>query len=400
MTDESPVGSRYEREEQIDSGGLATVWRGVDRETGMPVAIKLAHDEVHDREQVQNHFREELRWFRYLAAGPRPGSLVHFVDGSVATDPGYIVTELVEGPSVEETLLGGREAGLETLRAIAPEVCRAIAFLHRNDVLHLDCKPDNVLLRSGDLPAVIDLNSAVERGEGTSTLFYHDPYKPPELTPTELREAPVGPWSDVYALGKFLAFLLTGKNLTFEDESVDAWHAIDVIDWGVDCPGELVGVIERATAPYPADRFSDAEELTAALASAIEASEPTLSLVDEETGRSVRVRPGDSLGRFDDGEPTPAVVLPDEGQYLSPAHATVEYERGEWVLYDGSLNGTFVHDGSDWQCVLSRAGRDRRENADAPLPGDSPVESIRLVDGARIAPVHPDHDVTLTVSLE
>jgi serine/threonine protein kinase len=403
MTADAPAGpifdDRYEPHEQIDSGGLATVWRGVDRETGTPVAIKCEDDEIHDSEQVRNHFRQELRWFRYLGRGLQSGSLVHFLDGALDVQPGYIVTELIEGGSLEDFFAGDREPGLAALRSVGVPVCRAFSFLHENDVLHLDCKPNNVLVRGRGPPSVIDLNSAIERGAGTKTLFHHDPSKPPELTPTELREAPVGPWSDVYAVGTLLCYLLTGETVEFTDEEMSAWQALDVRTMGADCPAGLAQVIEQATEPYPNQRFVDATALVDALATHVSLPEQSVVLEHDRSGRRIHARPGDDIGRWTPDNPVPAIALPDEQKFLSATHATLEFECGNWRLQDRSLNGTFVHDGSDWHYVLSDRGRTKREAADAPLPVDSPEASIELVDGARIAPVHQDHEDAITVSL-
>jgi serine/threonine-protein kinase len=403
MTDDEPAGpifdDRYEPQARLDSGGLATVWRGVDRETDVPVAIKCEDDRVHDSEQVRSHFRQELRWFRYLDAGLRAGSLVHFLDGALDVTPGYIVTELLDGPPVDDVFTTGREPGVDSLHAIGLPVCRAFAFLHENGVLHLDCKPNNVLERSRGPPAVIDLNSAVDREEGTGTLFHHDMGKPPELTPTELSDAPVGPWSDVYALGTFLCFLLTGEAIQYSEEAIDAWQAVDVLSRGADCPGGLAAVLEQATEPYPNQRFVDAGVLVDALAAYTDLPERTATLEHDGSGRQIRVRPGDDIGRWTPDNPVPAVVLPDEQRYLSATHARLTYDDGGWRLRDCSLNGTFVHDGQDWQYVLSEHGREQRVDADAPLPVAAPPESVSLVDGATIAPVYKAHADSVTVHL-
>lgn len=403
MTEDVSAGpifdDRYEPAEQIDSGGLATVWRGVDRDTGTDVAIKCEDDEIHDSDQVRNHFRQELRWFRYLRRGLQSGSIVQFFHGSVDVEPGYIVTELIEGGSLDELFTNGREPGVDVVQAIGVPVCRGFSFLHENDVLHLDCKPNNVLVRARGPPAVIDLNSAVERGAGTETLFHHDPSKPPELAPTELRDAPVGPWSDVYSLGKLLCYLLTGETISISEERIDAWSAVDVLSHGADCSGTLARVIEQATEPYPNQRFVDATALVDALGPQVGLPGRTLTLEHERSGRQIRARPGDDIGRWTPDNPVPTIALPDEQRFCSATHATVEYDTGSWRLRDRSLNGTFVHDGSDWQYVLSERGKQKRVAADAPLPVQSPTDTIELGDGFRIAPVHQEHEDTLTVSL-
>lgn len=389
------IDGRFELRAVIDSGGLATVWRAYDRETDAPVAIKCENDESHDRAQVRAHFREELRWFRRFAAGPTPGSLVQFVDGAVDDGSIYVATELIAGGSVLEWLGDEVEPGPAAFRTVGAPVCRAIAFLHRAGVVHLDLKPSNVLVRRRGPPAVIDLNSAVSTDEGTGTLFHHDPFKPPELAPTDARDDPVGPWSDVYALGKLLVHLLTGETVPFEASSLDAWHAVDPRDLGADCPPELAAVLERATAPRYADRFDDADALYASLASHFEVPAHSARFRHGSSGQTVLVHPGDAVGRWSADERVPAVVLPDEGRHLSPEHAVLERDGGTWSIRDRSLNGTHVRTPDGWRYVLSAQGLERRREASAPLPQPDPDASIRLFDGDRIAPVSPDYGCTL-----
>lgn len=392
------LDDRFELRDRIDSGGLATVWRGIDRATGDPVAVKCERDEVHDRDQVRAHFRQELRWFRRFEGGPVPGSLVHFVDGSADEDRCYVVTELIDGGAVDDYFDVRASPGVDAFRAIGGPVCRALAFLHRNGVLHLDLKPTNVLVRRRGLPAVIDLNSAVSRERGTETLFHHDPFKPPELTPTDLRDEPAGPWSDVYALGKVLAFLLTGTSVPFTDSSVSNWHAIDPRSHGGDCPAELASVVQRATEPRPRDRFDDADALYASLVPYFDHPESS-ALLTHASGRGVRVWPGDTLGRWTADRWTPAVVLPDEERFLSPNHAVLEVDGSDWYLRDRSLNGTYVRKGDDWQYVLSRDGVEHRQRAETLPSNADPPRAIRLADGDRIAPVNPRYGEILSFRL-
>lgn len=432
------AGGRFECNERVDRGGLGTVWRGTDRETGAPVAIKRDHDEVNDGEQVRASFRQELRWFRRLSGGPVPGSLVYFVDGGVDAEDYYVVTELLEAGSVAEYFAADRTPGVEALRTVAPRICEAVAFLHRNGVVHADVKPGNVLgRRRGDAPGgsvtapvLIDFNSAVSAEDGTDTLFHHDPYKPPELTPTDLREEPVGPRSDVYALGKLCCFLLAGETPAFEAGSIADWTAVDPREDGADCDASLARVVERATAPRPDERHPDAAALSDALAAELGRPERSAVLVDERSGQQVRVRPGDAIGRWTADQRVPHVVLPDPERLLSPVHASLEWNGADWVLVDRSLNGTYVHAGwvsaSDvqaadpeegaestgaaagigdesggpadaggesadwWHYTLSAAGRERRVDQGASLPVEAPPETIVLGSGTRIAPVDPD----------
>lgn len=405
------ANGRFERGERLDTGGLGTVWRGTDDETDAPVAIKSDHDEVNEDAQVRAGFRKELGWFRELSDGPVPASLVHFVDGGAGPEGCYVVTELLDGGALADHFAGDRSPGVDALRAVAPAISRAVEFLHRNGVVHCDVKPGNVLHRrrepggsaggpGGDTaggaggptrtPVLIDLNSAVAADDGTGTLFHHDPYKPPELTPTNLREAPVGPAADVYALGKLCCFLLTGDAPAFEAESTGDWTAVDPRDHGSDCDASLARIVERATEPEPGSRHADAGALGDALAAELGLPDRAAVLVDEASDHGIRVRPGDTIGRWTPDLRVPHVALRDVERLLSPVHASLEWNGAEWVLVDRSLNGTYVGRGEGWEYVLSEPGRERRRRRDASLPVADPPATATLSQGDRIAPVDPD----------
>ncbi|WP_408956912.1 protein kinase domain-containing protein [Natrinema sp. 74] len=392
------IDDRFRLEERIDTGGLATVWRASDRERERPVALKCEPDGASERERVRAHFRGELRWFRRFEGGPVPGSLVRFIDGSVGEGTAYIATELIGGGSVADRFdREDRDSSLEAIREIGGPVCRTLAFLHHNGVVHLDLKPSNVLVRHTGRPAVIDLNAAVSTEAEPDVRFGTDPFKAPELTRPDASEAPIGPRADVYALGAFLSALLTGSATAASSvtRAVTELRAHDA-----EPPAALAALVRRATAPDPHDRFDDAGDLYDALVPVLEASEQTARLVHDPSGRAVRVRPGDTVGRWAVDRRVPTIVLPDEEQFLDPDHAVLEHDGTAWHLRDRSLNGTYVRRDADWEYLLSRDGRKRRRSADAPLPRPEPPTSTRLSDGDRIAPVSPDYGCRLTFRTE
>jgi serine/threonine-protein kinase len=397
MTDGDRTGSivdgRFRLEERLAAGGFGTVWRATDCEREAPVALKCETDGSHDREQVRAHFRGELQWFRRFEGGPIPGSLVHFVDGAVDGDTVYIATELLRGGSVDDVLErdGASGRSLERVRELGGPVCRALEFLHQNGVAHLDLTPSNVLRRRSGQPAVIDLNAAVSTEVEPDVRFGHDPFKPPEQTRTDDHDEPIGPWSDVYGLGQFLAVLLTGTANAKTASTNGTPEAVALRSRGATWPSSLVEPIRRATAPDYRDRFDDAGDFYDALVPFLEVPDRTARLVHDPSGRAVRVRPGDTLGRWAAEQRVPTVVLPDDERYLCPEHAALEYDEGGWQLRDRSLNGTFVRRDGPWEYVLSLEGRKRRREADAPLPRPDPPASIRLADGDRISPVSPDY---------
>lgn len=385
------VGGRFRLEEQVDSGGLATVWRATDTKFDRPVAVKCGSDASHDRDEVRDAFRRELTAFDRLSAAVAPGSVVQFVDGTVDGDDAFVATELVDGEAVGDAVDAGSLAtGLDAIRTVGAPLCAAADFLHQQGVVHCDLKPNNVLLRAEGPPALVDFNAAVLASEGEEVLFHRDGFKPPELTPTGGADWRVGPWSDAYSLGKLLAYLLTGEIVDYGDD-VEEWAPVDPRDRGIDCPPWLADVVRRATRPEPDRRFQTAGDLLAALAPHLGAAGKLAHLVDRESLCRVRVPPGATIGRWAPEEPAPAVVLADEGRFVSFRHAVLEEEGGSWRLRDTSLNGTWVLDDEGSRFVISLAGLQKQRAAGRPLPQPDPGESTPLADGDRIHPVDPQY---------
>lgn len=147
-----------------------------------------------------------------------------------------VVMELVEGECLEDAL---PRLGPAQRLAIFRSVCAAVAEIHRAGVLHLDLKPRNIVLRTGDEPVVTDFGVAVLLGsDGHALPLGHTKkYAPPE----QLVGRPVDARADVYALGITLRQLVPAGS------------------------AHIRGVIACATSDDPAQRHSDAAALLADL---------------------------------------------------------------------------------------------------------------------------------------
>ena len=201
--DPAVVGGRYELGALLGTGASAEVRRGLDRVSGRTFAVKLFHAgaSAHDRSRQQ-------REMRALATLHHPG-LVALHDGGVEDGRPFIVTDLVEGPTLAERLEAG-PLDPEELLGIGARLADALAHVHQAGIVHRDLKPANVLL-GADGPRLADfgiaraLDGTAVTGTGyvVGTAAY--------LAPEQVRGEWVGPEADVYALGLVLLESLTGR---------------------------------------------------------------------------------------------------------------------------------------------------------------------------------------------
>lgn len=390
------IRDRYTLVEHLGTGGFATVWRARDRKRDRDVALKLPSFESHDRETVRSRFEREQRLLEPFAEGLSHATVVRYLDGNLATEPRYIALELLDGDPLAEAF-GSDALGTGVRRRIATDLAETLDFLHRNDVVYLDLKPENVIVRPSGRPALLDFNTAVRRSDDVDTAFGADQFKAPELLAADADghlDAPAGPRSDVYSWGKLAFYLLSGAKVRTEDVPAEG---LDPRTFGSSCSRALADVVSRATSPDPEARHEDGTALGSGVARATGRS-PRL-LVAHPSGVRCAVGDGDTLGRLAADEPVPWVVLADPEGHVSPQHARFERSADGWMLADTSLNGTYVTGSDSWRFALSEAGyRTRVERGEIDPERDQPPTAVPLPDGATVAPVHPEYGVRLRVT--
>src|SRR5689334_7852020 len=216
---ERPVtvgGHRIER--VLGSGGMGVVYAAVERESGLPIALKMLNDD-HGRDGVrlQREFRAVSDLFHpHLVAMYELGSDPHGL---------YFTMELVDGDELLAHCAHGACDQAEHERRISTcltQLCDAIEYLHGHDLLHGDIKPQNCMVDRAGRLVLLDFGlssanqphalNASELGAGAAvppgaTRVGGTPsYMAPEL----FARAPRSRASDVYAIGVLVQHMLTG----------------------------------------------------------------------------------------------------------------------------------------------------------------------------------------------
>jgi hypothetical protein len=236
------IGDRYELDERLGHGGMATVYRAHDRKLDREVAIKLLADNFAGDEEVRRRFSREAR----LAAKLDHPNVIQVFDVGEEDERPYIVMEYVEGGTVDDRM-NRRRRSLATNEAlqILAQLCDGLGHAHAKKLVHRDIKPQNLLLRESDGCLKITDFGIARAAEETTRLtrpgkvIGTDRYMAPE----QLADGKITPAADVYACGVVADELLPDARSP-----------------------ELREIIERCLRAEPNARFSDARALGEAIA--------------------------------------------------------------------------------------------------------------------------------------
>ncbi len=255
----------------LGQGGMGQVYLG-HSPAGVAVAVKIIKPEHASDPGFLVRFRSEVE-----AAKRVSGAYTAAVLEAGPNDrPPWLVTELVPGPSLAEAVAKAGPLPLNAVWRLAAGLIEALKAVHRCDLVHRDLKPANVLLAASG-PKVIDfgISKSVANGAGTRpwptlpsvTLVGASPGTPGFMAPEQQRFGRAGRESDIYALGKVLAFAATG--------SIDAVNGISYASIGPGAAprpefariqGELRRLLAGCLAFEPEDRPSLEQLMTMVLA--------------------------------------------------------------------------------------------------------------------------------------
>lgn len=257
------LGGEYEIVGPLGEGGMATVYRGLRRSDGRPVAIKVLREQyAHDKAFVARFEREAQSLVQL--SHPRMVQVFHYGrDGDVH----FIVMEYVEGEDLKGRLQ--RVGALEEARArtIGAEVCEALAYAHAHGIVHRDIKPQNILLTTEGRVKVTDFGIARALASAaiteTGTVLGSVQY----LSPEQARGLGVGQSSDLYSLGVVLFEAIAGR-LPFDGDTPIAIALKHIHDPapvpqrdGTPVSRATREIILKALAKDPAQRYRTADEL-------------------------------------------------------------------------------------------------------------------------------------------
>ncbi|MFJ8626542.1 protein kinase [Kitasatospora sp. NPDC093550] len=200
------LNGRYELVETLGVGGMATVWRGVDRVLGRQVAVKVLNGGLADDPRFAERFSREAQHAAMLVH-PR---IVMVFDSGVDQGTPFIVMELVSGRSLAALLAQQPTLPVERAVGIAAAVCEALAVAHAAGLVHRDIKPGNIMITEDGGVKVVDFGIARAGSSSNLTQTASVLGTAAYLSPEQATASPLDGRTDLYAVGCVLTEMLTG----------------------------------------------------------------------------------------------------------------------------------------------------------------------------------------------
>ncbi len=297
-------------------GGMATVYRGIYRPTGMPVAIKVLTEESSQDEVLVYRMHQEAR-IQNILGREHPGIVTCFEPITVKGRPGMVL-EYVPGQALADILDEGCLFPPTRAIAVILQALDALAYAHHHGIVHRDIKSENILITPEGVVKIADFGVAraeigaknarvTESRDLVGTMVY---MAPEQLTSPRT----VDHRADLYGIGVTLFEMLTGDVPFDGDEGyllmkrIELEQAPDPRELRPDIPESLAKIILRALQKEPEDRYFSAGDMDAALRHCLyqlEASTNTpTTIVKLGRAAGLRKREADPRG-FEPFEPRP-----------------------------------------------------------------------------------------------
>ncbi len=258
------LAGRYELIEKIGEGGMAVVYRGKDRLLNRYVAVKILRPEFTKDAQFVENFKKESQ----AAANLQHPNIVSVYDVGKEGNIHFIVMELIDGRPLSEIIKERAPMDYREAIEITRQVASALSMAHRNNIIHRDVKPHNIMMTKdgtakltdfGIAKAVSDSTLVTETSRIIGSVHY--------FSPEQARGAYVDERSDIYSLGIVLYEMLTGQVPFDGDNPVQV--ALMHINDEITPPSRLVSgippalekLVMRATDKFQSNRYRNADEL-------------------------------------------------------------------------------------------------------------------------------------------
>ncbi len=269
---EKILAGRYVLVEQIGIGGMAIVYRAIDRNTGHSVAVKVLKPEFNRDAEFVSRFQREAE----AASKMTHHNIVNLLDVGMDGENRYLIMEYVRGKTLKEVIQEKGRLSAPVAVQITIRILSALQHAHQNGIIHRDIKPQNILVHADGHIKVADFgiarmanSSTLTRGDSVMGSVHY-------FSPEQAQGKGTDVTSDLYSVGVTLYEMLTGR-VPFDGESPVAiamqhLHAAPepIRRYAPEVSEAICHVCMKAMEKDPAYRYRSAREMATELRMALE----------------------------------------------------------------------------------------------------------------------------------
>lgn len=257
------LGNRYEIIEKIGEGGMADVYKAKCQKLNRYDAVKILKKEyINDKNLVEKFTKEAT-----AIANLSDNNIVNVLDVGMQDDIHYIVMEYVNGKTLKQIIREEGKLSYEKVLDYGIQIAKALDCAHRNNIIHRDVKPQNILVTNDGVVKVTDFGIAKSPNSETITNTSRIMGSAHYFSPEQAKGNYVDYRSDIYSFGVVLYEMITGR-LPFDAESpvsVALKHIQEpvvppiIIDEKI--PESLNKLILKAMEKEPIKRYQSVKEI-------------------------------------------------------------------------------------------------------------------------------------------
>lgn len=343
------LGNRYEIIEKVGNGGMATVYRAEDKILKRNVAVKVLKDEFTTDEEFIKRFEIEAQ----SAARLTHPNIVSIYDVGSENNLYYIVMELIRGKTLKEIIMEERgPLPWKWSINVAIQIASALEMAHRNNIIHRDIKPHNIIITEDGIAKVTDFGIAKAVSNSTITAFGTTIGSVHYFSPEHARGGYTDAKSDLYSLGVVMYEMVTGR-VPFDADtpvSVALKHMQEEpqepIEINPNLPSAVNRIIMKALKKDTTLRYQNATDMLADLRRALK--NPNGDFVEERdydlTARTQKINT-DLYGNINDEEENKNKKSKKEKglKGFIKKHKIISTIIGLILLFSLSLGGTLAY---------------------------------------------------------
>ena len=254
------IANRYEIIEKAGVGGMATVYTAKDIILNRFVAVKVLKEEFTTDEEFVKRFNTEA----LSAASLSHANIVSIYDVGSEGNIYYIVMELVRGKTLKQIITEEGALSWKWAVNIAIQIASALEVAHKNNIVHRDIKPHNIIITEDGVAKVTDFGIAKAVSNSTITAFGTTIGSVHYFSPEQAKGSYTDAKSDIYSLGVVMYEMLTGKVPFDADTSVSVAlkhmqeEPVEPIEINDKIPVAVNDIIMKAMEKEPMARYNSA----------------------------------------------------------------------------------------------------------------------------------------------